>query len=1143
MAGEEDASNPQRRATWFSRAHGERRGKGARRPNPRTIPLPSQTPTGAVWVPAGPALVRNGQASGGPAVAGRVRDIAVGPAGRRAYIASADGGVWRYTEDHSASPPKIEWVPLHDGVRSIDAITQGPNALATGAIAVKWGTSPATDRVYIGTGEIDPSSPSAAGDTPAADLSFAGIGVRVSTGDPGPTGVSQEALNLSGHGFTRLVIDPDDDDVVWAASDNGLFMRPASGSRTDWTRVTDGTFPSNSWYVTDLAITGSGATKVVWAAFWHRGVWRRSGGTWAQVPGIDPPSGTAPGNMALAAAHEAANANDVYVYDNAGTLYRFDGTRFRKIGSTPPLAVTDQGYYDLGLAVRPGSPDRVVIGGQAARSQGTPLEPAAFEAMLFSASVAAAPPTWNFGFNTGANSAANDHSADPTFIGRGVHADIHRVVYGQRADRTPDPDDVWVACDGGVFRSSNGPTNSAFRSMNVGLSSIQFNHMASHPTVEAVILAGSQDNGVIRRSGDSSWFESPKSDGGGVVIDPNNPRRMAAQLFSKSLRASTVGGIGGGEWGSVTVPYSTNETVPFYAPFRTSPLGVNPTLWLYPTYRIWATADWGTNWYTLPSGRRPTAAQVNRDDLETGTQNPVVDLQASNATTIHAATANQVFRLTRATAPTAARPVGTWNGPTPISNAGLPPGRSIISLAVESASGPEQFYVGLGGSGLDHVHWFDGTRYRPTGLSTAGSGFDAPVRCLAIDPTNTNHVYAGTPIGVWHGVRTTAGATNSWAWTNLSNRLPEASVLDLDVAVYGSGAGALRILRAATHGRGMWELALGPAATPDPDVHVRMNTADAGRRHSTMRAIADPERMAGSTTSWLDSPDVRLRRPSLPVSPVVGLAAPTPAPTAPPAFDSDLRRGNRDRRRWNGVNSRRPVRFLQRNIARRGVQIGIDGDFGGGTQTAVQAMQRRYALWPDGVVDARLWLAITSAPDLGTAPIDPRQFAEDIRPDMDEATGAMIADATGINRLFVQVHARGPTTQSAAGVRVALLLAPLTGAPLAAPTLPNGWAAKIRAGDTNWVGASGWVQPGGASPYRSPPGDLSDRGPEIVEWNLDFNALGFAAGTQLVALVAVHTTDQPFTTGERNAKTAVETLTSVAARRLRVDAVTAIPAP
>ena len=315
-----------------------------------------------------------------------------------------------------------------------------------------------------------------------------------------------------------------------------------------------------------------------------------------------------------------------------------------------------------------------------------------------------------------------------------------------------------------------------------------------------------------------------------------------------------------------------------------------------------------------------------------------------------------------------------------------------------------------------------------------------------------------------------------------------------------------------------------------------MNTADAGRRHASMRSVADPERPGGPNTTWWDSPDIRLRRGS--------------TVTAPPAFHHELSRGLNDRRTWGGAN-RRPVRFLQRHINRRGVTTGIDGGFGGGMETAVQALQRRYSItashlggWrPNGKVDQRTWDAITAAPPLDANAISPRAFAEDIREDVDNATGALIADATGTCRLFVQVHARGPSPVAAGGVRVALLLAPVTGTPAAAPNLPVGWAGHIAAGDTNWVAASGWVQPGGAAPYRSPRDDLDDHNPQIVEWAVDFAALGFAAGATVLALVAVHAPTQALATAERNPQTVVEAMPAVCARRIRLDPIVAIPNP
>ena len=206
-------------------------------------------------------------------------------------------------------------------------------------------------------------------------------------------------------------------------------------------------------------VTQSGAAKAVWAAFWHRGVWRRSGGAWAQVAGI-PVTATAPGRTAFAAASEAANANDVYALAGDGSLHRFDGTRFRTVGTTPPALVSGQGWYDLAVAVAPGTGDTVIVGGDTVKSQRPATQRADWEASLYTATVTAVPPTWNFGF-AAANNARNDHYKDPTYIGDGIHADVHRVCFGQRPNGTPDPNDVWIGCDGGIFRSEAGITHGA----------------------------------------------------------------------------------------------------------------------------------------------------------------------------------------------------------------------------------------------------------------------------------------------------------------------------------------------------------------------------------------------------------------------------------------------------------------------------------------------------------------------------------------------------------------------------------------------------------------------------------------------------------------------------------------------------------
>jgi len=64
-----------------------------------------------------------------------------------------------------------------------------------------------------------------------------------------------------------------------------------------------------------------------------------------------------------------------------------------------------------------------------------------------------------------------------------------------------------------------------------------------------------------------------------------------------------------------------------------------------------------------------------------------------------------------------------------------------------------------------------------------------------INPGNTQHLYAGTDIGVYNS--TDGGAT----WSPYSTGLPRVAVFDMAL----QNVAGNRRLRIATHGRGIWE--------------------------------------------------------------------------------------------------------------------------------------------------------------------------------------------------------------------------------------------------------------------------------------------------------------------------------------------------
>jgi hypothetical protein len=204
----------------------------------------------------------------------------------------------------------------------------------------------------------------------------------------------------------------------------------------------------------------------------------------------------------------------------------------------------------------------------------------------------------------------------------------------------------------------------------------------------------------------------------------------------------------------------------------------------------------------------------------------------------------------------------------------LPSNCFITRLAVENpaggASGTGTLYVTLGswapetaGAVLHHVWYFDGTQWHDA--NSASVLPDVPTHAVAVDPANTNIVYVGTDVGVWKGVK----GAGSWSWTIFSQGLPEAAISDL--AIHAQA----RLLRAATYGRGVWEIAIDASAGRDPDIYLGANAADSGRisslgqRFPWVNGGVDPTAGApGTSVTPGMSPDIKVMPASAGVLPL-----------------------------------------------------------------------------------------------------------------------------------------------------------------------------------------------------------------------------------------------------------------------------------
>jgi len=995
-------------------------GKGNAPPPPTQPGLPGSVN----WTPLGPSVVAHGQSSGNPPVSGRVNALAVGPGGLRVYAGAANGGVWR--SDNAGQT----WSPLDDYATSPSYSTSlNADSLSVGALAVRFGAAATNDVVFVGTGEPNPGFGV-----------FGGIGIKYSTNGGGT--FTREATNLAGAGIYRIVIDPNDSSIVFAATTSGLFRRPASAPFTTWNHVTS-VFANPNAAATDLVVAGSGATKIYHVAFQSDAVYSSPNGTaWTAVTGT--------GGLGVRTSL-AAGENDpsvVYALRDNGTMFRKDsGTAgaFQAVTGVPNALLNGQGAYDLVVAVDPSNANTAYLGGAIT------WDATDYALALFKGTITGSPGSYAFPFDNAANGLAPAAPIDPTmyvpndptWIGRGLHADAHCLAFATNAGGAHDATNVWVGCDGGVFNSTVSGTRGTFAAKNDGLAITEITYFGQRWDTDSVLVAGAQDQGSLRFRGEQVCYEAPEGDGGATAVDPNNPYNMMRQYVRLRLYRTSDGDastlwtdlkfaglfppVGAGaslaQLGAVA---TENNNTSFYSQFGVSPSGISPTLLTFGTNRLWLTNDWGSTWVTLPTATNPYAGGGTNTAQDVLDSTKIVASVVAAASLIFVATRTGLWKLQLTAA--------TWTSTSIVS--GLPAGRIITALAVENAAAATPtLYATISTLGLEHVWYFDGSWHQTGLLATV----DVPAWSIVVDPDHANTVYVGTDVGVWHGVR--SGLT--WAWTIYSDGLPEAAVISLAIHE------RTRLLRAGTHGRGMWERTLDAATNQDPDIYMRVNYADTGRivgggRYPWVDGAPDPAAPGYNVYHWM-SADIKVRRPNL-------------------------------------------------------------------TLAALSPQQDYF------------------------------DFAVNVGDYIDSATHMETADLPGTtDTFFVEVHNRGTTALPGGNVHVLLLFA---NASAGLPALPSGYADHIAANHTSpaWLGPN-WFFADAVSPYRTLPGELSARIPQVVRYDADLSLVGLLPGQDHVCAAAFITTaTDPLTSTETNLDILTMTDKHVVHRNLHLVVSTATPA-
>jgi hypothetical protein len=409
-----------------------------------------------------------------------------------------------------------------------------------------------------------------------------------------------------------------------------------------------------------------------------------------------------------------------------------------------------------------------------------------------------------------------------TNIGLAFHPDNHAFAF--------DPTNhlaIYAGSDGGFYKSSDGGSTWT-DALNKGPCITQFEFLDQHPTSDTVVFGGTQDNGTEQYRNHPAFYHADDGDGGCCVIDQSLPANVLSTYYGLSPKRSTLAGKFS-SWIGESAGLSGSSL--FYPPLVAD--RVTPANVAIGADKIFLDGAQGT-------GGWPTSVALP------GIGGGVVSaIDYVNDLLIYAATSTgQVHKLTKSGL--------TWSAAL-ISAAPLPAGAFIWEVRAITGS-PTKVVLVMSGFGYAHV-WAGTVPTSGTATWTSAStGLpDIPVNALVLDPAAPATTwYIGTDVGVWR--TSNAGAS----WTAFSEGLPNVATFDLRLQA------TARLLRAGTHGRGLWERRLDVTSAPVSELFVRDNLMDSGRSspspNSVPAAFEDPLQYValGDLQYWWMCADIKV---------------------------------------------------------------------------------------------------------------------------------------------------------------------------------------------------------------------------------------------------------------------------------------------
>ena len=658
-------------------------------------------------------------------IGGRILSIAIDPTnGNRIFVGSASGGIWK-TNTGGVGPNA--WRP----------VTTNYPVLGVAAIIIHPGNP---NCIYAGTGEVYRTSNSNIGYNVWKARGTYGVGI-IKTMDGGVSWTQVFNKNMSDlFAVNRLKFDPIDGNIVYASTTDGLYRTLNAG--VSWTKIL------NKTYVSDFAINPTNTTQMV-AAVGNlldadKGIYRSTDGgtTWTKITSGLPATyegfihfdnvGISPNMLIATIGRDPGNTSN--------ELYRSNdfGATWTELNNSNHCEY--QFWYSHDVAINPSNANSFVFGGV---------------------------DLYNYNVSAGSR----------TSVG-GVHSDIHDIAFDPSNSNI-----VYVACDGGMYRSTN--AGASFSMVNNGLQAVQFYApFGVSPTNPSIMVGGLQDNGVVRYNG-TTWTSVAGGDGGPTVFAPNGTTVFSSNDARHVMRSTNSGS----SFSEVLTSWAfqADSRTGFMAPLALSKS--NPNVVYSGTDNLHKSTTGGTSgsW----NGNNYTGA-TNYIEAQHKTAiamavSPVNENKLYVSTSPFAQYDNDVNNLYVNTPPNLFK---STNGGTSWANIkGTLPDRFVMDFEI-APTNDDSVWIVLGGFGTSHVYV---TGNGGATWTAKGNGLpDVPTNAIALDPLDPSTIYVGNDLGVY--VSPDKGTT----WFDFNNGLWDATqVMDLIVAKN-------RKLVAATHGKGVF---------------------------------------------------------------------------------------------------------------------------------------------------------------------------------------------------------------------------------------------------------------------------------------------------------------------------------------------------